>query len=91
MQLCPMLAGAFTMAPVVERVNGAQQIQLLYCPAIVYWAGSYMWDMFTHLLVCLAALAIFAAFGDEVHSTFSTCESQCWHASVSQPKARVSS
>jgi len=56
------------MAPVAERVNGSQQIQLLYCPAIVYWAGSYLWDMATHLLVCLAALTIFAVFGDEVPS-----------------------
>ena len=54
------------MAPVAERVSGSQQIQLLYCPAVVYWAGSYLWDMATHLLVCIAALAIFAAFGDEV-------------------------
>ena len=60
-------AGAFCMNPVVERVSGSLHMQLLSgCPPAVYWAGSYIWDMATHLLVCLASLAIFAAFDDKV-------------------------
>ena len=50
-------------------MSTAQHMQLLSgCPAAVYWAGSYIWDMATHLLVCFASLAIFAAFGDKVTS-----------------------
>lgn len=30
----------------------------------MYWAGSYIWDAFMHLLVCLCAMAIFAAYQD---------------------------
>lgn len=37
------LAGAFAVAPVVERANQAAHIQLLSgCPAPLYWAGSYV-------------------------------------------------
>lgn len=55
------------MNPVVERVSGSLHLQLLSgCPPAIYWAGSYIWDMGTHLLVCVASLAIFAVFGDKV-------------------------
>ena len=55
------------MNPVVERMSGSLHLQLLSgCPPAIYWAGSYIWDMGTHLLVCFASLVIFAAFDDKV-------------------------
>ena len=68
-ELTRQSAGAFCMYPVVERMSGSLHLQLLSgCPATIYWAGSYIWDMSTHLLVCVASLAIFALFGDKVCS-----------------------
>lgn len=55
------------MNPVVERVSGSLHMQLLSgCPPTIYWAGSYIWDLATHLTVCLASLVIFAIFDDKV-------------------------
>lgn len=35
------------------------------CPPAIYWAGSYLWDAGTHVVVCLASVAIFAAYGND--------------------------
>ncbi|KAK9833394.1 hypothetical protein WJX81_001382 [Elliptochloris bilobata] len=59
------LAGAFAVAPVVERRSQAAHIQLLSgCPAPLYWAGSYAWDFATYVIIVLLTLAVFAAYGD---------------------------
>ena len=59
------LAGAFAVAPVVERRSQAAHIQLLSgCPAPLYWAGSYAWDCVTYAIIVLLTLAVFAAYGD---------------------------
>lgn len=59
------LAGAFAVAPVVERRSQAAHIQLLSgCPAPLYWAGSYAWDCATYAIIVLLTLAVFAAYGD---------------------------
>lgn len=59
-------AGAYAISPVSERAAGAQHLQLASgCPAAAYWLGSFAWDLFTHLLVVLLSLAIFAAYKDE--------------------------
>ena len=59
------LAGAFAVAPVVERRSQAAHIQLLSgCPAPLYWAGSYAWDAATYAIIVLLTLAVFAAYKD---------------------------
>ena len=58
--------GAYAISPVVERASSAQHLQLASgCPPAAYWAGSFAWDMVSHLAVTLLSLAIFAAYGDE--------------------------
>lgn len=67
------------MNPVAERISGSLHMQLLSgCPAAVYWMGSYIWDMGSHLLITLASLAIFAAFDDKV-----SCGAFCMQHSAS--------
>ena len=59
-------AGAYAISPVIERASSAQHLQLASgCPSAAYWAGSFAWDMVSHLAVTLLSLAIFAAYGDE--------------------------
>ena len=59
-------AGAYAISPVVERASSAQHLQLASgCPPAAYWAGSFAWDMTSHLAVTLLSLAIFAAYGDQ--------------------------
>jgi len=59
-------AGAYAINPVVERACSAQHLQLASgCPPAAYWAGSFAWDMTSHLAVTLLSLAIFAAYGDQ--------------------------
>ena len=58
--------GAYAISPVSERAASAQHLQLSSgCPPAAYWLGSFTWDMFTHLLVALLSLAIFAVYGDQ--------------------------
>ena len=45
---------------------GAHHMQILSgCPPAIYWLGSYLWDFATHVLVCVCAMAVFAAYQDE--------------------------
>lgn len=61
-----MPAGAFSISPVTERSVGAHHMQLLAgCPPAIYWLGSYLWDLALHTFVCVAAVAIFAAYRDK--------------------------
>ncbi|CAL8463070.1 g2604 [Coccomyxa elongata] len=59
------LSGAFTINPVVEEASQAHHLQLLSgCPPFIYWAGTYVWDAATYVVVALLALGVFAAYGD---------------------------
>ena len=35
------------------------------CPPAIYWAGSYLWDCVTHAVVCIAAVGVFAVYGND--------------------------
>ncbi|KAK9862183.1 hypothetical protein WJX84_007200 [Apatococcus fuscideae] len=63
--LC-FLAAAYCINPVVERVCHAHHMQLLSgCPPLIYWAGSYMWDLLMHSCVCLLSMLIFVIYQDK--------------------------
>ncbi|KAK9829531.1 hypothetical protein WJX72_006343 [[Myrmecia] bisecta] len=60
------LSGAYCINPVIERTSQALHMQLLSgCPTVIYWLGSYTWDLLMHSFVCLLSLAIFAAYQDD--------------------------
>ena len=51
---------------VVERVCHSHHMQLLSgCPPLVYWAGSYAWDLLMHSCVCFLAMLIFVIYQDK--------------------------
>lgn len=35
------------------------------CPPVMYWLGSYIWDMTTYFFLVLITIAIFAAYKDQ--------------------------
>ncbi|KAK9808280.1 hypothetical protein WJX73_007025 [Symbiochloris irregularis] len=60
-----LMSGAFAISPVTEFSVGAHHMQLLSgCPPAMYWLGSYIWDACMHMLVCVCAMGIFAAYQD---------------------------
>lgn len=57
------LTGAYVISIVSEQTSGARHMQLASgCPALAYWLGSFLWDLFTHGIVVLLAIVIFAAY-----------------------------
>ena len=53
-------------AAVVERVCHSHHMQLLSgCPPLIYWAGSYAWDLLMHTCVCFLAMLIFVVYQDK--------------------------
>ncbi len=50
----------------MERVCHSHHMQLLSgCPPLVYWAGSYAWDLLMHSCVCFLAMLIFVIYQDK--------------------------
>lgn len=45
------------------------------CPPLVYWAGSYAWDLLMHSCVCLLAMLIFVIYQDK--ATTATPQQVC--------------
>lgn len=67
---------------VVERVCHSHHMQLLSgCPPLIYWAGSYAWDLLMHSCVCVLAMLIFVIYQDKA-TTATPQQASAWPTPV---------